>query len=73
MKELYEGMELEVIRFRGEDVITASAEEEAACADDAAACTEDGATGTCTQDSTAQDGGCPNDVTTSCPDYATMK
>ena len=41
MKELYEGLELEVVRFGGEDVITASAEE-AGCAEDAAEeCAED--------------------------------
>ena len=42
MKELYEGLELEVVRFGGEDVITASAEETAECAEDASACAEDG-------------------------------
>ena len=39
MKELYEGLELEVVRFGGEDVITASAED---CAkDEAEECAED--------------------------------
>ena len=47
MKELYEGLDLEVIRFGGEDVITASAEDTAEeCADDASeACAEDGVCG----------------------------